>query len=48
MADQSASRPKWIPVYEHLKFEGSGKEHVSKWSTEIFSDGPGMFVFEFN
>jgi len=47
MADQSASRPKWIPVYEHLKFEASGKEHVSKWSTEIFVDSPVVTKEEF-
>jgi hypothetical protein len=41
MADQSASRPKWIPVYEVRKFESQGKEHTSKWSTEIFKNGPG-------
>eukprot|EP00957_Ditylum_brightwellii_P172855 13159063-Ditylum_brightwellii.AAC.1 len=42
MADQSASRPKWIPSYEHRHFESSGKEHTSKWSTEIFTTG--LFV----
>ena len=42
MADQSASRPKWIPVYEHRAFESQGKEHTSKWSTEIFSEGPAV------
>jgi hypothetical protein len=41
MADQSASRPKWIPVYEERKFESQGKEHTSKWSIEIFKNGPG-------
>jgi len=41
MADQSASRPKWIPSYEHRAFESSGKEHTSKWSSEIFVNGPG-------
>jgi len=40
MADQSSSRPKWIPAYEHRKFESSGKEHTTKWSSEIFKDGP--------
>ena len=47
MADQSASRPKWIPVYEHRSFESQGKEHTSKWSTEIFSDGPAVSREEF-
>lgn len=40
MADQSAARPKWIPCYEERKFANLNKEHVSKWSTEIFTDGP--------
>ena len=39
MADQSASRPKWIPVYEERVFEGQGKEHTAKWKTEIFPEG---------
>lgn len=50
MADQSASRPKWIPIYEERKFESQGKEHTSKWSTEIFKNGPGkspLFLFAF-
>mmetsp|Transcript_26538 Transcript_26538/g.40169 ORF Transcript_26538/g.40169 Transcript_26538/m.40169 type:complete len:123 (+) Transcript_26538:378-746(+) len=42
MADQSASRPKWIPVYEERKFESMGKEHLSKWSSTIFTDGPAV------
>lgn len=37
MAEQSASRPKWIPSYDERSFE-SGKEHTSKWSTEVFGD----------
>ena len=41
MADQSAARPKWIPCYEEKSYELSGKEHTSKWSAEIFTDGPG-------
>lgn len=47
MADQSASRPKWIPVYDERKFEAMGKEHTSKWSTEIFTDGPAVSKEEF-
>jgi hypothetical protein len=47
MADQSASRPKWIPVYEERKFEASGKEHTSKWSSEIFANGPAVSKDEF-
>mmetsp|Transcript_660 Transcript_660/g.864 ORF Transcript_660/g.864 Transcript_660/m.864 type:complete len:219 (-) Transcript_660:4-660(-) len=39
MADQSSARPKWIPTYDHRSF-GSGKEHTTKWSTDIFTDGP--------
>mmetsp|Transcript_9244 Transcript_9244/g.24969 ORF Transcript_9244/g.24969 Transcript_9244/m.24969 type:complete len:231 (-) Transcript_9244:184-876(-) len=38
MADQSASRPKWIPTYEQRKFENLGKEHEAKWRTSIYSD----------
>lgn len=47
MADQSASRPKWIPSYEHRAFESSGKEHTSKWSSEIFVNGPAVTKEEF-
>lgn len=47
MADQSAARPKWIPVYEHRAFETLGKEHASKWSTEIFAEGPAVSKDEF-
>jgi len=38
MADQSASRPKWIPVYEERVFANQNKEHTAKWATEIFDD----------
>ena len=38
MADQSAARPKWIPVYEERVFSGQGKEHTAKWKSEIFAD----------
>lgn len=38
VAEQSASRPKWIPSYIERSFESSGKEHVSKWSLDIFPD----------
>jgi hypothetical protein len=41
MADQSASRPKWIPNYDHRSFPSSGKEHTTKWSSELFTEGPG-------
>ena len=39
MADQSASRPKWICAYDDRTFESSGKEHASKWSLELYKDG---------
>lgn len=47
MADQSASRPKWIPVYDERNFEAMGKEHTSKWSAEIFTNGPAVTKEEF-
>lgn len=47
MADQSASRPKWIPVYESRSFESMGKEHTSKWSCVIFEKGPAVSKDEF-
>ena len=47
MADQSSARPKWIPSYEERAFESSGKEHTSKWSTEIFTTGPAVTKEEF-
>ncbi len=47
MADQSASRPKWIPVYEKRTFAGLDKEHQSKWSTEIFTNGPAVTKEQF-
>ena len=47
MADQSASRPKWIPVYEERAFTALDKEHKSKWSTEIFTNGPAVTKEEF-
>eukprot|EP00569_Conticribra_weissflogii_P018269 CAMPEP_0171444540 /NCGR_PEP_ID=MMETSP0881-20121228/33731_1 /TAXON_ID=67004 /ORGANISM="Thalassiosira weissflogii, Strain CCMP1336" /LENGTH=219 /DNA_ID=CAMNT_0011968287 /DNA_START=28 /DNA_END=687 /DNA_ORIENTATION=- len=46
MADQSSARPKWIPSYDHREFN-SGKEHTSKWSTEIFTEGPSVTKEEF-
>lgn len=36
MADQSASRPKWIPCYDERTFESSGKHHISAWSQSLF------------
>jgi hypothetical protein len=43
MADQTSSRPKWIPVYETRTFEVlEGKTHTTKWSTELFTDGPAI------
>ena len=47
MADQSSARPKWIPCYEERNFETLGKEHTSKWSTEIYVDGPAVTKDEF-
>lgn len=47
LADQSSSRPKWIPSYEERNFESSGKEHTSKWSQEIFTEGPAVTKEEF-
>ena len=47
MADQSAARPKWIPVYEYRAFESQGKEHKSKWSSDIFCDAPSVGKEEF-
>eukprot|EP00526_Cylindrotheca_closterium_P020852 CAMPEP_0113610542 /NCGR_PEP_ID=MMETSP0017_2-20120614/5083_1 /TAXON_ID=2856 /ORGANISM="Cylindrotheca closterium" /LENGTH=204 /DNA_ID=CAMNT_0000519439 /DNA_START=8 /DNA_END=622 /DNA_ORIENTATION=- /assembly_acc=CAM_ASM_000147 len=47
MADQSAARPKWIPVYEERSFAGQNKEHKAKWTTEIFTEGPSVTKEEF-
>ena len=47
MADQSSSRPKWIPVYESREFEALGKQHTTKWSNEIFIKGPAVTKEEF-
>lgn len=46
MADQSASRPKWIPVYEERVFSGQGKEHTAKWKSEIFPEGTTVVTKE--
>ena len=45
MADQSAARPKWIPAYETR--QANGKEHSTKWSTEVFTDGPAVSMEDF-
>lgn len=45
MADQSAARPKWIPSYETR--QANGKAHSTKWSTEIFTEGPAVSMEEF-
>jgi len=47
MADQSSARPKWIPTYEERIFESQNKQHVSKWSTDIFTDGPAVTKEDF-
>lgn len=39
MADQSSARPKWIPAYPERKFETLDKEHTTKWSSTIYSEG---------
>jgi hypothetical protein len=40
MADSTAARPKWIPAYETRS--ANGKEHTTKWSTELFENGPAV------
>jgi len=48
MAEQSSSRPKWIVAYDHRAFPSSGKEHVSKWSIDLFpTDSPVITKEEF-
>lgn len=47
MAEQSAARPKWIPAYETRTFESQDKSHTTKWSTEIFQNGPAITKEEF-
>jgi len=46
MADQSAARPKWIPVYQSRSI--NGKQHETKWSTMVWQDNDvldkAMFV----
>mmetsp|Transcript_24781 Transcript_24781/g.68565 ORF Transcript_24781/g.68565 Transcript_24781/m.68565 type:complete len:220 (-) Transcript_24781:3214-3873(-) len=45
MADQSAARPKWIPNYEYRS--ANGKEHTTKWRSELFREGPALSQAEF-
>lgn len=45
MADQSASRPKWIPSYETRNT--NDREHVTKWSSQLFVSGPALNRDEF-
>jgi len=45
MADQSAARPKWIPSYEARN--SNNRDHVTKWSSELFVDGPAVTKEEF-
>ena len=48
MADQISARPKWIPCYDHSEFKAQGKEHTTRWSTEIFlNDKPVVTKEEF-
>ncbi|KAL3811223.1 hypothetical protein ACHAXA_008982 [Cyclostephanos tholiformis] len=46
MADQSSARPKWIPCYDRRVFASQGKEHTTRWSLEIFSDGKPVVTRE--
>jgi hypothetical protein len=45
MAESTAARPKWIPVYERRN--SNGREHVTKWSSEIFRDSTAVDIDEF-
>jgi hypothetical protein len=45
MADQTAARPKWIPAYETRT--ANNKDHTTKWSHEIFENGPAVTKDEF-
>ena len=47
MADQSSARPKWIACYDKREFEAQNKEHTTKWSTDIFTDGPAVTKVQF-
>jgi hypothetical protein len=47
MADQSSSRPKWIPSYSTRKFDSLNKEHTTMWSEQIFTNGPAVGKDEF-
>mmetsp|Transcript_39410 Transcript_39410/g.92048 ORF Transcript_39410/g.92048 Transcript_39410/m.92048 type:complete len:215 (+) Transcript_39410:77-721(+) len=41
MSEMSAARPKWIPCYEKREQPANNKEHTTKWSADIFGEGPG-------
>jgi hypothetical protein len=45
MADQTAARPKWIPAYETRS--ANNRDHTTKWSNEIFENGPAVTKDEF-
>lgn len=47
MADQSSSRPKWIPAYSTRSFPSLDKSHTTMWSERIFTDGPGVTKDQF-
>jgi hypothetical protein len=47
MADQSSSRPKWIPCYSTRKFDSLDKEHTTMWSEQVFTDGPAVAKDDF-
>jgi hypothetical protein len=46
MADQSASRPKWIPHYESRTT--NNREHITKWSACLFLDATSISKEEFS
>jgi hypothetical protein len=45
MADQSAARPKWIPSYTERA--ANDRQHTTKWSEQLFVDGPALTKEEF-
>uniref|UniRef100_A0A7S1BSE0 Uncharacterized protein n=1 Tax=Corethron hystrix TaxID=216773 RepID=A0A7S1BSE0_9STRA len=47
MSEMSAARPKWIPCYEKREQPANNKEHTTKWSADIFGEGPAVTEEEF-
>lgn len=47
MADQSASRPKWIPTYGERSFGGQSKQHTAKWLTDLFGEETALTKEDF-